>query len=256
MLIGGKDVVKSWGCRTGFAGASVAGVLLTFAVSGSAYGQTRVFMVPTDVVVAPGQTVVVQIWADDTGVTTTTTLQVTVADLPGNLLGSTNGSTIILDADAAGIGWFLDATPGASVEFDTPFNQYDLLTAAAHEVGHLLGYEHSEGDDVMAGTLSIGTRRLPALEPDPVSTLPADADPIFVFETFAPPTEDDDPEPIIAQPLYADGYTAIEDSTDDDGLKSTEETPIVFVPNDDDDFDPDALFADLDDSLLDELLAV
>ncbi len=52
-----------------------------------------------------------------------------------------------------------------------------------------------------------------------------------MFETHDQIT-DDDPEPIIAQPLYADGHTAIEDLADDDTLKSTQDTPIVFVPDD------------------------
>jgi hypothetical protein len=36
----------------------------------------------------------------------------------------------------------------------------DLLTALAHEIGHLLGHEH-EDDGVMADTLGLGVRRMP-----------------------------------------------------------------------------------------------
>ena len=60
----------------------------------------------------------------------------------------------------------------------------------------------------------------------------------------------------VTQPLYADVRSTIEDFVDDDALKSTEDTPIVFVPDNDDEFDPDVLFADFDGSLADELLTV
>jgi hypothetical protein len=60
---------------------------------------------------------------------------------------------IWLDANAAGWGWFVDATPGDNSEFTTPGDQgekrrMDLLTVLAHEIGHLLGYDHAE-DGVM-----------------------------------------------------------------------------------------------------------
>jgi hypothetical protein len=40
-----------------------------------------------------------------------------IVDLPGDLLGQTIGNTILIDSDAAGIGWFFDATPDDSSEF-------------------------------------------------------------------------------------------------------------------------------------------
>ena len=40
-----------------------------------------------------------------------------ITDLDGLLLGSTNGNRILIDVDAAGFGWFVDATPGDDLEF-------------------------------------------------------------------------------------------------------------------------------------------
>lgn len=87
-------------------------------------------------------------------------------------LGVPTRGVITIDPTANGLGWFLDPTPFDNEEFvpaDGNFTwsarpgsvaagHYDLLTALAHEVGHLLGFStsvptftrHVEGD---AGTL-------------------------------------------------------------------------------------------------------
>jgi Tol biopolymer transport system component len=70
-------------------------------------------------------------------------IAIQVADFPGAALGQASGHTIWLDANAAGWGWFVDATPSDDSEFTTPGNQgeqnrMDLLTVLAHEIGHLL----------------------------------------------------------------------------------------------------------------------
>lgn len=96
-------------------------------------------------------------------------INVRIADLGGATLGLAAGSTIWLDDNAAGWGWFVDATPGDDSEFTTPGDQgeqdhMDLLTVLMHELGHLFGYGH-EADGVMAETLAAGVRRTD-IQPD------------------------------------------------------------------------------------------
>jgi hypothetical protein len=86
-----------------------------------------------------------------------------IADLGGTTLGLASGRTIWLDDNAAGWGWFVDSTPSDDSEFLLNGNQgeqnrIDLLTVLAHELGHVLGFEH-EADGVMAETLAAGTRQ-------------------------------------------------------------------------------------------------
>ena len=73
----------------------------------------------------------------------------------------------MLDTNAAGWGWFVDATPHNDSEFVTPGNQgeqhrIDLLTVLEHELGHLLGSEHTDSG-VMEESLTVGTRRTPVV---------------------------------------------------------------------------------------------
>jgi hypothetical protein len=96
-----------------------------------------------------------------------------VSDLPGWTLGLTGpDGTITIDADAAGYGWFVDPTPQDSSEFnlDPGKGQFsadangpaaqriDLLTVVEHEMGHLLGAQHSD-QGVMEKGLAPGERR-------------------------------------------------------------------------------------------------
>lgn len=88
----------------------------------------------------------------------------------GNNLGR-----ILVDDDAAGWGWFVDPTPGDDREFAfraggtqmravtwSAINHIDLLTVLMHEVGHSLGYEHTDDEaSLMSETLSTSVRRLP-----------------------------------------------------------------------------------------------
>src|SRR5262249_38524197 len=97
---------------------------------------------------------------------------VTIADLGGSYLGLADPAThgIRIDDDAAGYGWFVDQTPGDDSEFRRPGDQgaqrrMDLLSAVAHELGHLIGLDddHDPGrrGDVMGDALTAGTRRMP-----------------------------------------------------------------------------------------------
>jgi hypothetical protein len=118
---------------------------------------------------------------DATSVAAMSQADAVVTDLPGSLLGATDvgGQTIWVDADAAGYGWFVDTTPLVDEEF-TPADdgtlqanpagaaagQMDLLSVLAHELGHLLGLGDLDSDasagDLMAETLPVGVRRVPA----------------------------------------------------------------------------------------------
>lgn len=102
------------------------------------------------------------------------TLVVSV-DLPGDLLARVEPGRILLDRDAAGWGWFVDPTPTLDEEFFAPAagrsaealprcgadQRMDLVTAMAHEFGHLLGLPDLEAalDDLMSGVLKPGLRR-------------------------------------------------------------------------------------------------
>jgi hypothetical protein len=96
-----------------------------------------------------------------------------IGDLPAGKLADVDGSTVTLDADAAGWGWFVDDTPWDADEFQTApdgslvagngsaaAGRIDLLTVLLHELGHLLGFGH-DSHGLMAHDLEAGIRLLP-----------------------------------------------------------------------------------------------
>ncbi len=101
-----------------------------------------------------------------------------ISDLPGQIIGQTEGRVIQIDANAAGLGWFVDPTPGDDAEFGTAARGalfadadttagggIDLLTTLMHELGHVYGYGHVATDDgaylLMGDALGTGMRLSP-----------------------------------------------------------------------------------------------
>jgi hypothetical protein len=125
----------------------------------------------------------IQYWADfglvsDEDLATLESVTFEIADLDGLLLGSTSGTHITIDINAAGYGWFIDTTLFDSSEYTQNGNgtlvasagsdaegMMDLLTVVIHEMGHVLGFEHTVTDDgetvLMASELEAGYRILP-----------------------------------------------------------------------------------------------
>jgi hypothetical protein len=120
-------------------------------------------------------------------------VQVTIAPLPGLMLGQTIGNSIVINPTAAGYGWFVDTRPLDDSEFhrgntngllvanlsSPALFHMDLETVVMHELGHVLGLDDvdlpTSSGDLMATSLTPGVRRLPdGLSPvlDGATTVP------------------------------------------------------------------------------------
>jgi hypothetical protein len=99
-----------------------------------------------------------------------------VRALPPGVLGETDvgARRVILSADGAGRGWFVDGTPLQDEEFgpgsplvalpgSAAAGKEDLLSAVLHEMGHLAGSPDGESG-LMGGSLAAATRDLAALD--------------------------------------------------------------------------------------------
>ena len=122
---------------------------------------------------------------DDDRIARLDEVQFVIADLPEGAVGwaTRTGSgeyVVTLDEDAAGYGWFVDATPGDSVEFGIAVaaneaqasegseaaGHIDLLTVIGHELGHVLGLTDVSTQEmsIMSSGLAPGVRRAPTAQ--------------------------------------------------------------------------------------------
>ena len=99
-----------------------------------------------------------------------------IADLSGGILGLSVDTTVMIDVNAAGYGWFVDDTPYQDAEYmpqsndralvanqtNEAYGAMDLLTVVMHELGHVFRFEDldPDADGLMSDTLDTGIRRV------------------------------------------------------------------------------------------------
>ncbi|QNM82992.1 cadherin-like domain-containing protein [Sphingomonas sabuli] len=123
----------------------------------------------------------IQRWADtgasDEQLAAMRAATISVADMTGVYLATSNAGTITIDSNGAGHGWFVDGTPGDDSEFGGSGTSLtaiagsgadgamDLLTVVMHELGHQVGlgdsYQSGDAGSLMYGYANVGERRLP-----------------------------------------------------------------------------------------------
>ena len=156
----------------------------------------------------------------------------TVADLDAAALGVALATQVSIDIDAAGHGWFVDATPADDAEFDranapseaeatggAAAGGIDLLTAVMHELGHVIGRDHAAAPDLMAETLDTGIRRVPVV----TQLLTAAEPPVTADPPPVPAPTTGEPEPTPAEPAI----DMPADNVDDRALSQVELDAIV-----------------------------
>jgi hypothetical protein len=142
-----------------------------------------------------------ELWSAHLAAPVTSDIQVALADLAPGRLGETHQHTILLDINANGAGWFVDPTPWEDSEFSgansLASGLVDMLTVVAHEIGHVLGFEHSpDAHDVMAAHLTVGTRRLPGFTTPLVSPRLQALDQVYAtFGQMESAKRDDEADP-------------------------------------------------------------
>jgi carbonic anhydrase/acetyltransferase-like protein (isoleucine patch superfamily) len=146
-------------------------------------------------------------------------ITVQIADLGEGRLGQTVGTTVVIDADAAGFGWFVDASPEGDAEFgarvgdalaaaagSAAVGRMDLLTVLAHEVAHALGFDHGGVVEVLDETLTAGVRITPEILAE-IAGRPEYPNLVVVVGTY---TENDAGERIDGSGVVIDPAPAIE----------------------------------------------
>jgi hypothetical protein len=125
-------------------------------LSGEASGDALVGQLLTEEALRPVVEEAIARWSaiglDEAQLALLAGMDVQVGDLPGSLLGTAYADRIVLDHDAAGFGWSSDRDAPESLAS----RGVDLLSALAHEFGHVLGLDH----DVMGTALGVGMRDL------------------------------------------------------------------------------------------------
>ena len=104
---------------------------------------------------------------------------------------------VFVDSDAAGQGWFVDATPGDDAEFrlaqgemtgvrGEAASRIDLLSVIVHELGHVAGLDHLSSG-VMTAQLDAGIRRTPTATLNPLPQASANPAAFDVAALASPP---------------------------------------------------------------------